>query len=256
MELGIIALLFVVGACVGSFVNVIALRYNTGLSFLRGSSVCLSCRKHLPWYELIPIISYLYLRGRCSKCQSTFSLRYLIVEIVSGILTISLYFKVGAVNLEFLVLVLIFEVLISILLYDLKHKIIPDAFVLVFVLLSLIYSYLISHTPLIHILTPAIIIALPFFLIWLLSKGRLMGLGDPKLMFGMGLFLGLSAGISAVFLSFWIGSVYVLILYLYKKLFHKSYNISMQDELPFAPFLVLGTMLTFFFEINLISMNL
>ncbi|MEK7062408.1 MAG: hypothetical protein AAB946_00060, partial [Patescibacteria group bacterium] len=118
---------------------------------------------------------------------------------------------------------------------------------------SFLYSYFIIHNSLFIILTSGILIPLPFALIWLFSRGRLMGLGDAKLMAGMGLLLGLSGGISAVFISFWLGGAFVFILYLYKKLFKTSYNITMKSELPFAPFLIVGAILTFIFGINLFS---
>jgi prepilin signal peptidase PulO-like enzyme (type II secretory pathway) len=82
-----------------------------------------------------------------------------------------------------------------------------------------------------------------------------MGLGDAKFMTGMGLLLGLEKGITAVFLSFWIGAGFVLILYLHYKIFYKSYNISMKSELPFAPFLVVGTLVQVFSDINLINLG-
>jgi prepilin signal peptidase PulO-like enzyme (type II secretory pathway) len=243
--------LFVVGAAVGSFVNVIALRYNTGLSFLKGSSVCLSCARPLFWYELIPLVSYIYLKGRCSGCYSRFSLQYFLVELISGLTVALLYLKFG-LSLNLLLLSIIYYLLSIIFIYDLRHKIIPDSFVLVFIFLSFLYSYLIPHTSLLSIFLPAILIPLPFFLIWLLSKGRLMGLGDAKLMVGIGLLLGLSIGISAVMLSFWLGAAYVLFMYVYKKFFKSNLHITMKSELPFAPFLILGTVLAFVFEINLL----
>lgn len=249
-------IVFILGAAVGSFVNVAALRHNTGLSFLKGSSMCLSCARLLSWRELIPIVSYIKLKGRCPTCHARFSIQYLLVEVFSGILVVLLYLKLRTFNLELLVLFLIFEFLLLIFLYDLRHKIIPDSFVLIFIGLSFIYSYFVLHTSLLDILVPAVLIPLPFFLIWLLSKGRLMGLGDAKLMAGMGILLGLSKGISAVFLSFWLGGIYVFILYLSNKVFNRSYNnINWKSELPFAPFLVLGTGIGFFFGINLLNIN-
>lgn len=242
-------LLFVFGACVGSFVNVVTIRYNTGLSFLRGESVCLSCSKKLEWYELLPIISYLFLKGRCKGCSSKFSIQYLFVEIFFGLAFTWIFLNHSII--QSLLLSIIFCLLSIIFLYDLKHKIIPDSFVILFILFSFLYSYLGSSIQLLA----SIVIPLPFFLIWLLSKGRMMGLGDAKFMVGMGLLLGLERGISAVFLSFWLGGIFVLILYLLNKLFSKSYNTSMKSELAFAPFLVLGTLITFIFQINFLNLS-
>lgn len=240
-------LLFIFGAALGSFVNVIALRYNTGLSYLKGSSSCLFCGKLLLWHELIPLFSFLKLKGRCSSCYSRFSTQYFLVEIVSGLFLVLLFIKLG-LSLNFFLLSIIYFILTIIFIYDLWHKIIPDSFVFMFILLSFLYSFF--NLSIFQSLFSAILIPLPFFLIWLLSKGRLMGLGDIKLMIGMGLLLGLAQGISAVFLSFWIGGAFVALSFVYKKLFHKNYNVTMKSELPFAPFLVTSTIISFFLEIN------
>ena len=247
-------LLFIFGAAVGSFVNVVALRYGSGLSFAYGRSVCFSCSKRLSWYELIPIISYIALRGRCSACHSRFSIQYFLVEIFTGTSFVWLFFKFG-LSFEFLLLSIIYCLLSIIFIYDLHHKIIPDLFVLLFILFSFAFSIIHNSYPIIHTLLAALLIPLPFFLIWLFSKGRLLGLGDAKLMAGMGLLLGIWGAVSAVFLSFWIGAAFILILYLHKKIFSTSYNITMKSEIPFAPFLVLGTVLTFFFEINFLNFS-
>lgn len=248
--------IFIFGAAVGSFVNVVALRYGSGLPFTRGRSVCFSCGKELAWHELIPVFSYIILRGRCSVCHSKFSIQYFLVEIISGLAFVYLYLEFRISNFEFWLLAIIYCLLSIIFIYDLRHKIIPDSFVLLFILFSLAFSIIHNSYPIIHILLAAFLIPLPFALIWLFSKGRLMGLGDAKFMVGMGFLLGMQA-VSAVFLSFWIGGAFVLILYAYKlfcqKIFKKSYNIGMKSEIPFAPFLVLGTVLTFFFNINLLT---
>lgn len=251
-------IIFIIGAALGSFVNVVALRYGSGLSFARGSSICFACGKKLRWHELLPIISYIKQKGRCSACRSKFSIQYLLVEILSGLAFVWLFFEFGF-SFNFLLLSTIYYLLTIIFIYDLRHKIIPDFLVFLFILFSFFYSYFFIHNSLFIILTSSILIPLPFALIWLFSRGRLMGLGDAKLMVGMGLLLGLERGISAVFLSFWLGAAFIFILYTYKlfckKFFRASYNIpydlNWKSELPFAPFLILGTILTFIFEINL-----
>lgn len=255
MDLGIITLLFVIGAAIGSFVNVIAIRYNTGLSFIKGNSVCLSCSKKLEWQELIPVLSYIGLKGRCSGCGARFSIQYLLVEIVSGLSLIFLYLAPRTSHLEVFILFSIFETLVLIFIYDLRHKIIPDSFVFSFVFLSFLYSYFVARTSILGLFLPAILIPLPFFLIWFFSKGRLMGLGDPKLMVGIGVLLGLERGIGAIFLSFWFGTGFVLVWYLYKKSFGKGYNVTMKSELPFAPFLITGLLIQLFFDIDVLNLN-
>ncbi|MEK9185550.1 MAG: prepilin peptidase, partial [Patescibacteria group bacterium] len=111
-------------ATIGSFVNVVALRYGSGLSFAKGSSMCFACGKKLKWRELLPIISYIKQKGRCSACHSAFSIQYLLVEIISGIAFVWLFIKFG-LSLDFLLLSIVYCLLIIIFIYDLRHKIIP-----------------------------------------------------------------------------------------------------------------------------------
>ena len=80
-----------------------------------------------------------------------------------------------------------------------------------------------------------------------------MGLGDIKFMSGIGALLGLQVGISAIFLSFWIGALFILILYISNKVLQSRYNIGMKVELPFAPFLIVGTIIAFVFQLNLVG---
>lgn len=98
-------------------------------------------------------------------------------------------------------------------------------------------------------------LALPFFLIWLFSKGQWMGLGDPKLMLGIGWFLGPIMGLSAIILAFWIGAGYALILIALTKCKWHNLKISRKTEVPFAPFLILGFLLVFFFNIDILNLG-
>lgn len=259
MNLALILLLFGAGACIGSFVNVIALRYNTGLSFIKGSSVCLACGKDLGWRELIPVYSFLVQKARCLGCGTKFSIQYLIVEIVSGLVAIQLaYFYYPNILLA-LIIFLIFQVLMLIMVYDLRHKIIPDEFILAFIALAIIFASL--DNQILHNTLAAILVPIPFALIWLFSKGTLMGLGDSKFMIGMGFLLGVEKSISAIFISFWAGALIVGIYYLLNslpqfKLIQSGKKLTMKTEIPFAPFLVIGTIIVFFFQINLLNVGL
>lgn len=247
----LIIFLFLLGAMVGSFVNVVSIRYNTGLSFVRGSSVCLSCNTPIPNSSLIPLFSYISQRARCVYCKSKFSIQYFLIELFSGLLLVSIYLHTKVFSSDFFLLFFIFELLILIFIYDLKHKIIPDAFVYIFIALSVIYSLFFLHSSYLSLLYSAIFIPLPFFLIWYFSDGRLMGFGDIKLMVGIGALLGLGAGITAVFISFWAGALCVIIMYMVKAVSHSFQGINMQSEVPFGPFLVFGIALTYFCSLNL-----
>ena len=252
---------FILGTIIGSFLNVVIYRFNTGRSVSTGRSICMSCNKTLRWFELVPVLSYVMQSGRCRRCCSIISYQYPLVELSTGIIfgLLSLHFRnllLLSQSLYVCVLVVymfIFSLLIVITGYDIKHKIIPDVLVYTYALVSFLSIYVNSsgvgnlfiHPSWLDVAS-GFILALPFALIWLISRGRAMGLGDAKLILGIGFMLGLSRGVSAVMLSFWIGSVVGIIALL---LHHKK--ISMKTEIPFAPFLVIGTLIAFFCNIGI-----
>jgi prepilin signal peptidase PulO-like enzyme (type II secretory pathway) len=253
---------FILGAIVGSFLNVVILRYNTGLSFAKGRSRCFTCGRDLSWSELVPVLSYIFLRGRCKNCKSKISWQYPAVELLTGLLFLATFHRFGGVlgffdnPVTLLFSLIITSILIVIAVYDLRHKIIPDELLLGLGIIALIqlainfyphWQVLISHV------FAGIIIALPFYLISKLSHGRLMGLGDPKFMLCLGLVLGLKGGISATVLAFWIGAIYGLVLMALSRLRLFGLNVSKKTELPFAPFLIIGFFLVFLFQADILK---
>ena len=131
-----------------------------------------------------------------------------------------------------------------------RHKIIPDLMSLIFGIIAFIGIFIFSdgilnfHIPTLYTFFSGPLLALPFAFLWFVSRGTWMGFGDAKLALGLGWMLGISQGFSAVVMSFWIGGfVSVLLL-----IFSKKYKI--KSELPFAPFLVVGTILVFLFNLN------
>jgi prepilin signal peptidase PulO-like enzyme (type II secretory pathway) len=97
---------------------------------------------------------------------------------------------------------------------------------------------------------------LPFFILWLVSAGKWIGLGDGKLALGIGWYLGFVNGISAIVLGFWIGAVYAVMMMLIERLNRDSKNITMKSEIPFAPFLILGIIVEFFLRVDVIGVGL
>ena len=245
---------FVFGLAIGSFLNVVIFRYNTHKSF-HGRSGCMSCQNKLSWYDMFPVISFLFLKGRCRNCKTKISLQYPIVELITGIFFMGLFLKFQYVffadtvgfSLAYAFYVVIFSLLLVISVYDLKHKIIPDPLALILGLLSFVGLFLFSnfvfypHIPSWADFFSGIIIALPFALLWLLSKGAWMGLGDAKIAISLGWLLGVSLALSGIVIAFWIGSIFGIILLI----FSKKHNL--KSEIPLAPFLVFGTMLVFLF---------
>lgn len=249
------------GLIVGSFLNVVIYRFNTHKTF-GGRSVCLSCRNQICWYDLVPVFSFCFLSGKCRHCQSKISWQYPAVELLTGIVFLLLFSKfeyvfwvdplIFAYTYGFFAS--LFSVLIVITVYDLKHKIIPDALSIVFGTLALMSVFIFTNFMFdIHIPTlyefAGLLIALPFAFFFFVSGGRWMGFGDAKLAIGIGLLLGLAKGLSAVALAFWIGALVGVVLIILGKV--KGFK----AEIPFAPFLALGTFLAFLLEFNFFNLS-
>ncbi|MFA7252445.1 MAG: prepilin peptidase [Candidatus Paceibacterota bacterium] len=261
---------FLLGTIVGSFLNVFILRYNTGISAMKGRSFCFACGKKLGPLELIPILSFIFQGGKCAGCKSKISWQYPIVELLTGFLFLGVFMNAGGLISIFsepwvlIIPLILIGVLVSITVYDIKHKIIPDGLVITFGILSLTQialdfflmagtnEELLSH--LFWYLVAGPILALPLFLIWLFSRGQWMGLGDPKLVLCIGWFLGPILGLSAVILAFWTGALYGLILMILSKFHWHGLRIDRKSELPFAPFLILGFLVVFFWKIDILGL--
>ena len=261
---------FVFGAVVGSFLNVVILRLNTGKSIISGRSKCFTCAKKLRWYELLPIASFVFLRGKCSACKAKISWQYPMIEIITGLLFLLIFnlpageagFQFSIFNefslffvLYFFHLLIIFSVLIIIAIYDYHHQIIPNLFVWIFnglAFLWLFNSFRISDFGFRilnwnNLLAGFMLFAF-FALLWGVSRGRWMGFGDAKLALGIGWLLGITKGIAAITLAFWIGAIAgVLLIYLNKSKY------GLKSGIAFGPFMILGTAVSFFWGEKIIA---
>ncbi|MFH1402349.1 MAG: prepilin peptidase [Patescibacteria group bacterium] len=264
--------IFVFGALIGSFLNVVILRY--GKKSLNGRSQCMLCKKQLSWYELIPVLSFLFLKGKCKNCKQKISWQYPLVEIATAIMFLSVFnlFAGGWVFTQFSILQffnlitlwIIVSVLIVIFVYDIYHKIIPDFLVFAFAVIALLRVFLIDFQG--FSFSSAIwagpLLAFPFVFLWVISRGRWIGLGDAKLAVGIGWFLGLAQGSSAIILAVWTGAIVGLVLVGLSRLMTKTRlsfvgkTFTIKSELPFAPFLILGTILVFFLEWDVWGLSL
>lgn len=258
MTLLLTILFFILGLVIGSFLNVVLARYNSGRT-LGGRSACMVCQNKLRWYELIPLISFLALRGRCRTCKTHISFTYPVIELVTGFvftflflkLQTVLYIKPSIFIFEYIFYAIAFSILIVISGYDLRHKIIPDMFSFVFGVIAFVSIFFFNelgfmlHMPTLWQLFSGVIIALPFALMWLVSSGTWMGFGDAKLAVGIGYLLGISVALSGIVLAFWVGAFTGIILVMLSK----RHNI--RSEIPFAPFLVFGTMVAFLLDLHI-----
>ncbi len=230
----------------------------------------MSCMSKLVWYELIPVFSFLGLKGRCRTCRTKISIQYPLVEFITGLIFASLFLKyqdllfssVFLFKITYVYYTFLFSILLVIAVYDLKHKIIPDILAFIFGLLAFIGLFFFDssgnfypHIPGLLEFLSGILIALPFALFWLVSGGRWMGLGDAKLALGIGWLLGIFTAISGLALAFWSGAIFGVFLIILSKS-KKTGKLGIKSEIPFAPFLVLGAFLAFIFEINLFPFGL
>lgn len=248
MMLLISLFVFIFGLCFGSFLNAVIYRLENKESLLTRSH-CPYCQRSLGAKDLIPVLSFLFLRGKCRYCQKAISPQYPLVELTAAILFVLIsYWSLVICHLPFLFTIyylLITSALMVIFVFDLKHYLIPDeivysaiGFILVFNFWLLFNGHLIPQRFLIYLFS-GLAAAGFFLLIVLISKGKWMGGGDVKLAFLMGLFLGFPQIVVALFLAFLSGAVIGVSLILLDKKTIKS-------EMPFGPFLIFATFLAFF----------
>lgn len=245
------------GLIIGSFLNVLVLR--RGASSLGGRSHCMSCGAMIRWYDNVPLLSWLFLRGRCRACGARISIQYPLVELAAGL---SFAAVAGAPGLTLPTIVLgccITALVIAIAAYDILHTIIPDVWVWTFNILCLAYIFL-APVPgdQLFALVAGPIAALPLLALWGVSQGRWMGFGDVKLALGIGWLAGFAHCLYAIMLAFILGAaVSVLILLPLPAVIEalarwgilrtrtlRSYT--MKSEVPFGPFLIAACGITWF----------
>ena len=253
----------VFGLIIGSFLNVYIYRLNTGKS-LAGHSHCMSCGTGLRPYELVPLFSYIFLRGRCRICGCYIPIRYFIVELFTGILFLAAY-TIASSLLELVYLWFLLSILVVITVYDIRHFIIPDQLTVALVFITLAWQgYLLSlggtFYGLGNTLAAALLGAGFFYFLWFISNGRWIGFGDVKLAFPLGVMVGPVAVFSMIVFSFWIGAGVSLALIGTAKLIggqfrlrNRIFSLTIKSVVPFAPFLIAGSLLTLFTQINVLS---
>ena len=226
--------IFIFGLIIGSFCNVVIYRLPQEKSIITPGSHCRSCGTPIRPWDNIPVVSYLLLRGSCRVCKEPISLRYPSVELVSGVIYVLLWIKLGF-SMPFVVYAALTSALLTLALIDYDHKIIPNTITLPGIVLGLGLSlWALPITPLVSLL--GILIGGAFFyLIALVSKGG-MGGGDIKLIAMIGAFLGWQGALFTIFSGALLGSlVGVMLMVLGRK--------GRKDKVPFGPFLSAGAIL-------------
>ncbi len=253
---------FIFGLFIGSFVNVVVMRTLRGEDFVRGRSHCDRCGRTLTWYELIPLLSFLALRGKCRTCHQEIDIMHPIVEFITATL-FAWWWLIGFAffRLTFTPILQIIQplfwllagiILLIILIIDLKSYFIPDWATLALFWLILLYRLFLIFAGIYRpidfawSMLGAALLLLSFLSLWLITKKRGFGFGDVKLIFPLALIMGWPDMWVGVWLSFLIGAVVGVGLILVGK---KKFG----QAVPFAPFLILGTLLSLMYGDSLLS---
>ena len=239
----------VFGLIIGSFLNVCIYRLPRSLSLIHPPSMCPSCQTKIPFYDNVPVASYLWLRGRCRHCGAAFSLRYPLVELVSGLFAVAVFARYGF-SWESLFLYSLVGALLVITFIDIDHQIIPDVITYPGIGVGFVTSLLVGHITykesLIGILLGGGILLLVAWGYYLLTKREGMGGGDIKLLAMIGAFLGWKGVIFTIFTGSAIGTAAGVVLALRTGGGRKL-------AIPFGPFLSVGALLYLFFGPQLIG---
>ncbi len=235
---------FIFGTVLGSFYNVVGYRLPKGESLITPSSHCPNCNHKLRPIELIPILSYIFQKGKCKNCKQKISLFYPIFELATGLLFATSYVIFGF-NIDFVISITFISILLIIIISDYQTMIIPDEVLIVGGILLIIELIIKNKFGIWMNLVDAIIAFIIMFLIKKIGdfmfKKESMGGGDIKLMALFGLVLGWQIAVLSIFLASFIGLPISLYL-LYK---NKS------DIIPFGPFLSVSAIILWLFQINI-----
>ncbi|HEY4663016.1 MAG TPA: prepilin peptidase [Candidatus Humimicrobiaceae bacterium] len=234
---------FISGLIVGSFLGVVAYRLPRRLSIIKPASFCPHCKKKIPFYDNIPVLSFILLKGKCRYCKNKIPVNNLLIEIITGILFLANYTFFG-LTIRTLAGIILCSVLIVISFIDLDFRIIPNVIVLSFTLVGLAIN-IISDLPGWWMPLAYSAGAFLFMLIVHLISPKGMGMGDVKLSLMIGAFL-IKDVIVALFLGFLAGSIYGLFLIIVKKR-------KLKQAIPFGPFISLGSIVSLFWGNNILK---
>ncbi len=243
--------IFILGLCIGSFFNVVIYRWSKGLSIKNPLfSICPKCSKTLKWYHNIPVLSYIFLKGKCAYCGKPISLIYPLVEVLTAILLVLTYLKFNSYRwVTFLGFSFFVLILIPISFIDLKIKEIPDKLSLALIFIGWIFS-LLEFNPFIDFKTSVLSGLAGIGLLFLINeiyyqfaKRDGIGMGDFKLMGGIGAFLGYKSFYWILVIASITGILAVLVISIFCKIKKTPQNFTLKTEIPFGPLLTLASLI-------------
>ena len=240
-----IAIIFLFGICIGSFLNVCIYRIPLKQDIVKLSSHCMSCGKKLKWYELIPVFSFLIQGGKCRDCKTKLSVQYPAIELLNGLLYV-LIFAMYGMSAQSVIYSLAASVLIVISVIDFRTYEIPLGCNICIFILGIIQVYFdLPHMS--QYVIGFFAVSLVLYMLWLISKGRAIGGGDIKFLAAAGLLLGWQRIILAFVLGCIIGSVIHLI----------RMKVQNADRtLAFGPYLSMGVLISALYGEKMISLYL
>lgn len=238
MEMAYTVTVFIFGLVFGSFFNVVGLRVPIKESIVRPPSHCTNCQRQLTALDLVPVLSYVWLGGKCRSCGQKISWIYPLMELITGVLFAFAYWKLGF-TVEFFVAILLISLLVIIVVSDFAYMLIPDKVLLFFLPLLFIGRVLSPLTPWWDSLLGAVVGFGILYSIAVLSKGG-MGGGDIKLFFLLGLVLGTLNALLTLFIAAVIGMVVGIIVL-------KARQQSRKTPIPFGPSIAIAAIVVYFY---------
>lgn len=240
----VIILIFMAGASVFSFLNVVIYRVPRNLSFVSGRSICPSCGKTLRGCDMIPVLNWIYLKGKCHYCKGAISPRYPLIELLGGITALACVWKYGY-NLQGIIAFAFLSMLTVVAFVDQDTMEIPNGFVIGIFIIALISVFFFKEPGIIERLIGMVSISVPLLLITLVIAGAFGG-GDMKLMAAAGFYLGWKMSLLAFFCAVFVGGGYGIYLLATRKKGKK-------DHFAFGPFLCIGMAIALLAGENLLN---
>lgn len=234
---------FIIGAILGSFYNVVIYRLPRKLSISRGTSFCPECKHRIMPLELIPIVSFLFLKGKCAHCHTPISIRYPVIEFFTGLTFLMSYLRYGF-TLSTIIAMVLASICIIVAMIDIDTMEIFDRFHIMILILAVVTIWQVSNLDLTNHIIGFFIISVPLYIIAIITNG--IGGGDIKLMAVSGLLLGLQASLVAFFIGAILGgsmAVYLLV----------TKQTQMKSLIAFGPYLCIGIFISFLYGLELFN---